>query len=96
MPKTNSMRGPVPVGSLLHIVVVVIVARCHLFSGVSEAQAVGVQLLKLTCFFADRSFLLLLLLLLWLNGFAAARGTCHLLHTTDAACAAIAIGSSCL
>lgn len=45
-------RGPVPVGSLLHIVVVVvvIVARCHLFSGVSEAQAVGVQLLKLTCF----------------------------------------------
>lgn len=78
-------------GAQCQWVLVVIVARCHLFSGASEAQAVGVQLPKLTCFLP-----IVLFFLFWLNGFAAARGTCHLLHTTDAACTAIAIGSSCL
>lgn len=60
-------------GAQCQWVLVVIVARCHLFSGASEAQAVGVQLPKLTCFLP-----IILVFLFRLNGFAAARGTCHL------------------
>lgn len=37
-------------GAQCQWVLVVIVARCHLFSGVPEAHAVSVQLPKLTCF----------------------------------------------